>query len=66
MQRTMKNTMKLSAPRVITWWIAVILGVLGILLHLGLFTVSALTPYIFWMVALAFVILAIATLIRKM
>lgn len=58
--------MKLSAPRVITWWIAVILGVLGILLHLGLFTVSALTPYIFWMVALAFVILAIATLIRKM
>lgn len=58
--------MKLSAPKVITWWIAVVLGVLGILLHLGWLNIAALSSYVFWIEALAFLVLAIATLIKKM
>lgn len=51
--------MKLTPPEVITWWIAVILGVLGILGH---FTkIPFVTVYDFWFVAVAFVLLALAT-----
>jgi hypothetical protein len=38
--------MKLTPPKVITWWVAVILGVLALLGHFK--TISALTPYDFW------------------
>jgi hypothetical protein len=48
--------MKLSAPMVITWWIAVILGVLGILGHLTKIT----------FVAAGFVLLALATFFKNL
>lgn len=54
--------MKLTPPKVITWWVAVILGVLGLLGHLG--TVAALGPYAFWLVMAGLVLLVLATLIR--
>jgi uncharacterized membrane protein HdeD (DUF308 family) len=54
--------MKLSAPKKVTWWIAVILGVLGILatfVSLPLVSANA-----FWFVAIGFVLLALATLLN--
>ena len=54
--------MKLSAPKVVTWWIAVILGVLGILgTYIALPVVSANA---FWFVAAGFVLLALATYLK--
>ncbi len=53
--------MKLSAPKMITWWIAVILGVLGILGHFA--KIPVVSTYSAIMVGLGFVILAVATVI---
>lgn len=56
--------MRLSRPKTITWWIAVILGVLGIL------GTSASLPFVsanaFWFVAAAFILLALATLLKDL
>lgn len=48
--------MKLSAPKQITFWIAVFLAVLGLVGHLGL--IAALGGYAFWLVFIGFVVLA--------
>ena len=56
--------MKLSAPKVITWWIAVIIGVLGILGHIT--TIQFVSANAFWFVAFAFVLLALATLFKDL
>jgi hypothetical protein len=56
--------MKLSAPKVITWWVAVILGVLGLLGHFG--TIAALGQYAFWLVTAGLVLLVLATLIKEL
>jgi len=56
--------MNLSAPQVITWWIAVVLGVLGILGTLT--SIQFVSANAFWFVAVAFVLLAIATLIKDL
>jgi hypothetical protein len=56
--------MKLSAPKVITWWIAFILGVLGLLGHFA--TIAMLSQYSFWLVAAGFVLLVLATLLRDL
>lgn len=55
-------SIRLSAPKVITWVIAVIVGAVGILAHLV--TIQVLSGYAFWLVAAAFVLLAIASLIK--
>jgi hypothetical protein len=49
---------------VITWWIAVILGVLALLGHLG--TIAALAPYAFWLALAGLVLLLLATLIKNL
>ena len=54
--------MKLSAPQQITWWIALIVGVIGIIAHLV--TIPVLTGIAFWLVAIAFVLLLVATLVK--
>ena len=56
--------MKLNAPKVSTWWIAVIIGALGIVLKLGLVAVAGLSAYSFWLVAIGFVLLALATALK--
>ena len=53
--------MKLSPPKVITWWIAVIVGVIGILA--SLVTIPVLSGFAFWLVVIGFVLLALATAI---
>lgn len=50
--------MRLSAPKNITWWIAVILGVLGLL---GSFGLPVVGGFAFWLVFLGFALLALAT-----
>ena len=54
--------MKLNAPKRVTWWIAVVLGVLGIVgeyVPLGIISDNA-----FLFVAIGFVLLALATFIK--
>lgn len=54
--------MKLSPPKVITWWIAVIVGAIGILA--SLVTIPVLSGFAFWLVVIGFVLLALATAIE--
>jgi hypothetical protein len=54
--------MKLNAPKKTTWWVAVVLGVVGILANLV--TIPFLSGIAFWLVVVAFVILALATYLK--
>ncbi len=56
-----EDTMKLSAPKTITFIIAIVLAVLGLLGSLGV--ISALGTYAFWLVFAAFVLLALGNLL---
>lgn len=54
--------MKLNAPKNVTWWIAVVIGVLGML---GSFVqLPLVSTYSFLFVAVGFVLLALATLLK--
>lgn len=53
--------MKLTPPKQITFWIAVIAGVLGLL---GYLAVPALAPYAFFLVAFGFILLVVALLVK--
>jgi hypothetical protein len=54
--------MKLSSPKNVTWWVAVVVGVLGIL---GNFVaIPVVSASAFWFVAAGFVILALATYLK--
>jgi len=54
--------MKFNAPKQITWWIAVILGVLGLLsTFVSIPVVSGLA---FWFVFVGFLILALGTYLK--
>jgi len=56
--------MKLSAPKQVTWLIAVIAGVLGIL---GTFIdLPFVSDYTFFLVAAGFVLLALATFLKDL
>ena len=56
--------LKLSEPKVVTFWIAVALAVLGLLAFLE--TISGLSSYAFWLVAAGFVLLALANLLKDL
>jgi hypothetical protein len=54
--------MKLNAPKNITWWIAVVVGVLGIL---GSFVeLPLVSTYSFLFVVIGFVLLALGTFLK--
>ena len=57
-----EEKMNLSPPKKITWWIAVFIGLIGILA--SLFTIPFLSANAFWFVTLAFVLLALANLLK--
>jgi hypothetical protein len=59
-----KRIMKLSAPQVITFWIAVILAIVGVLAYLG--TISGFSTYAFWLVVVGFIVLALGNLVKGM
>jgi threonine/homoserine/homoserine lactone efflux protein len=54
--------MQLSAPKQITFWIAVVLAVLGVLA--SLVSIPVLSGFAFWLVVLAFVVLAVGNLVE--
>jgi hypothetical protein len=54
--------MKLSAPKQITFWIAVIVAVVGVIVWLV--TSLGLTQYAVWVLVVAFIILALGNLIE--
>jgi hypothetical protein len=56
--------MKLTPPKVITWWIGLILGVLALLGHLG--TIAALAKYDFWLAIAGLGLMLLATLIKDL
>jgi hypothetical protein len=56
--------MKLSRPKNITWWIAVILGVIGILAIL--LPIPSLSAYAVWLIAAGFIILALGTALKDL
>lgn len=56
--------MKLTPPKVITWWIALILGLLGLFGFLGV--IAGLTQYAFWLVAAGLALLLIACLVKNL
>ncbi|MEN8242156.1 MAG: hypothetical protein ABFS17_09570 [Chloroflexota bacterium] len=54
--------MRLNAPKKITWWIAVILGVLGVVANFV--AIPFVSGFAFWFVTVAFVLLALATYLK--
>ena len=56
--------LKLSAPKVVTFWIAVALAALGVLASQGI--LAGLAGYAFWLVVAGFVLLALATLFKNL
>jgi len=55
---------KTQAPKSIIWLISVILAALGILLYLRIITIPVLAPYDFWLVAVAFILLALGNILK--
>lgn len=58
--------MRMNAPKVLTWLVAVAIGVLAILLRLDVIKVTQLKPHDFWVLAAGFVLLALGNLFKKM
>jgi threonine/homoserine/homoserine lactone efflux protein len=56
--------MQLSAPKQITFWIAVVIAVLGIIA--SLVSIPVLSGFAFWLVVIAFVVLALGNLVDGM
>jgi hypothetical protein len=54
--------MKLSPPKQVTWFIALALAVLALLGFTG--TISALSPYSFWLALIAAALLLLATMVK--
>jgi 4-hydroxybenzoate polyprenyltransferase len=56
--------MKLTPPKVITWWIALILGVLALLGNLN--TIAILNPYAFWLALAGLALMLVAVLVKNL
>ncbi len=57
-----ENEMKLTPPKAVTFWIAIVLGLLGLLGGIPL--VSALSAYAFWLAFAGFALLALGLLVK--
>ena len=58
----MRHSSRFSAPKNITWWIALILAVLGIIFHFV--SVRPFSQFSFWFVAASAVLLLLATIFK--
>ncbi len=54
--------MKLSAPKKVTFWVAVVVAVIGVLA--SLVTIPLLSGFAFWLVVIAFIILLLGNLVK--
>ena len=55
--------MRLTPPKNITFWISVVLGLLGLLVFIGLLPMIAL-KYAFWLTFAGFALLVLALLVK--
>ncbi len=58
--------MKLSAPKLTTWLIAVIVGAIGALQYFRVLRVDDIAPYSVHLLVAGFVLLVLATLLKKL
>jgi len=58
--------MKLSAPKLTTWLVAVIVGAVGALQYFRVLHIDALAPYSIHMLVGGFALLILATLLKKL
>lgn len=56
--------MKLTPPKNVTWWIALVLGVLGLLGYSG--SLAGLSAYAFWLVMAGLVLMLVATRTKRL
>lgn len=56
--------MRLSAPKVVVFWISVILAAIGFLSFLGVIPIAAATG--FWALVIGFVLLALGCLLKDL
>lgn len=54
--------MRLTPPKKLTFWLAIILGALGVIAKLGL--VAVLAPYAIWLVVAGLVLLALGNAVK--
>lgn len=54
--------MKLNSPKLVTWWISVVLGALAILAALNV--VPAIAPFAVWLAVVGLALLAVATVFK--
>lgn len=54
--------MKLTEPKAVTFWVSVLLAVLGLLG--ALVEIPVISAYAFWLVLVGFVLLALANLLK--
>ncbi len=54
--------MKLSAPKQVTFWVAVVIGLIGLVVQIA--QISILLPYAFWIVVVGFVILILGNMVK--
>ena len=54
--------MRLNAPKVLTFWIAVILAAIGFLAFLGILPIAGTTA--FWFLVVGFVLLMLGNMVR--
>jgi hypothetical protein len=56
--------MKLTPPKVITWWISLILGVLALLGYLKV--IVSLAKYDFWLAMIGLALMLVACLVKNL
>ncbi len=56
--------MKLNAPKKVTWWISLVLGVLGLLGTLV--SIPVISGIAFWLVVIGLALLLIATAVKNL
>lgn len=54
--------MKLTPPTTVTFWVGVVLGLLGLLAGIGV--ISALAGYAFWLAFAGFAVLALGLMVK--
>jgi hypothetical protein len=54
--------MKLTPPKTVTFWIAVVLGLLGLFSFLGVFTLIPIEA--FWLLFIGFALLVVALMVK--
>jgi hypothetical protein len=57
-----EHSMRLSAPKKTTWWVAVVIGVVGVVANLV--TIPVISGFAFWLVVIGFVLLALGTYLK--